>query len=366
MGLFCYFTAAILVSVQGSFWVLLLYDVAEAIDIAILRSEIGEAEPSRQPSFRHPTPEYVRFQGPPVIERIENLTFAGQHFDARLKYFQFGVISLELRMTFDADWPELIQLSNRWVAAPEIEQRAGEIVRQRIMRVRPALVRPYTDLLSEDYCIIRVEPTMDAATLLANCGPAIAQIVRGESVPLSSAENREILQPSISYYPNDLLVVGWMAAFIYDDEEDAAPVIQLLEYANTQLLEFRYYDELLTRVLAEVYKMLEHRGGVFRGWRMSREAERLNTIRLDITELTERMDNSIKFLSDMFYARMFRTIAERVGGADYRQLVDRKLRTAGDLYEFMTNEFHQSRAFVLEFLVVMILVIELVMLFRGK
>jgi len=58
-------------------------------------------------------------------------------------------------------------------------------------------------------------------------------------------------------------------------------------------------------------------------------------------------------------------MAERVGGTDYRVLVDRKLRTAGDLYEFMTNEFHQGRAFVLEFLVVMILVIELVMLFRG-
>jgi len=160
--------------------------------------------------------------------------------------------------------------------------------------------------------------------------------------------------------------VGWMAAFLYDNEEGAAPVIQLLEHANTQLLEFRYYDDLLTRVLADVYKILEHRGGVFQRWRMSREAERLNTIRLDITELTERVDNSIKFLSDMFYARMFRMITDRVGGSDYRVLVDRKLRTAGDLYEFMTNEFHQARAFVLEFLVVMILVIELVMLFRGK
>ena len=139
--------------------------------------------------------------------------------------------------------------------------------------------------------------------------------------------------------------------------------MQLLEYANTQLLEFRHYDDILTRVLQHVYKSLERKGGVFRRWRLARQAEQLNTIRLDVTELTERTDNAIKFLSDMFYARAYRMAANRVGVTDYRNLVEEKLRTAGELYEFMVNEFHQARAFVLEVLVVMILVIELVHLF---
>jgi hypothetical protein len=54
-----------------------------------------------------------------------------------------------------------------------------------------------------------------------------------------------------------------------------------------------------------------------------------------------------------------------VGVTDYRNLVEEKLRTAGELYEFMMNEFHQARAFVLEAMVVAILVIELFSLFRG-
>jgi hypothetical protein len=152
---------------------------------------------------------------------------------------------------------------------------------------------------------------------------------------------------------------------VYDTASGAAPTIQLLEYANTQLLEFRHYDDVLTRVLEQVYKRLERRGSFLRRWRMAREAERLNTLRLDVTELTERTDNAIKFLSDMFYARVYRIAAARVGVTDYRNLVEEKLRTAGDLYQFMTNEFHQARAFVLEALVVMILVIELMHLFRG-
>jgi hypothetical protein len=161
-------------------------------------------------------------------------------------------------------------------------------------------------------------------------------------------------------------VVGWTAAFIHDTAEDAVPTIQLLEYANTQLLEFRYYDAVLSQLLKGVYRSLEKKGGFLTRWRLASQAQHLNTIRLDIRELTERVDTSIKFLSDMFSARLYRLAAAKVGVVDYRRLVDGKLHTAGELYEFMMDQFHQSRAFVLEVLVVIILLIELVFLFRGK
>ena len=75
--------------------------------------------------------------------------------------------------------------------------------------------------------------------------------------------------------------------------------------------------------------MLEHKGlPLIRHWRMARQAERLNAMRLDIIELTERTDNAIKFLSDMYYARAYRMASSRVGVADYRNLVEQKLRIA--------------------------------------
>jgi hypothetical protein len=98
----------------------------------------------------------------------------------------------------------------------------------------------------------------------------------------------------------------------------------------------------------------------------ARDAEHLNHLRLDITELTERADNAIKFLSDMFYARAYRLAAVKVGAGDYRSLVDQKLRTAGELYEFMVNEFREARGFILELLVIVILIIEIIPIFRGK
>ncbi|MGA2992122.1 MAG: hypothetical protein ABSD88_16720 [Candidatus Korobacteraceae bacterium] len=175
-----------------------------------------------------------------------------------------------------------------------------------------------------------------------------------------------MLQSSLSYYPNDLAVVGWHAAFIYDTAAGAQAAIQVLEYANSQLLEFRHYDELLTRELEGVYRSLDCGTGALRRWRLAREATRLQTVRLEVIELAERVDNAIKFLSDMFPARLYRVAATKIGVMDYKDPVNRKLRTADELYRSMVEQFQQGRAFALELMVVIILVIELVFLFRGK
>ena len=139
-----------------------------------------------------------------------------------------------------------------------------------------------------------------------------------------------------------------------------------MEYANSQLLEFRHYDDVLSGLLADVYRKLDRGTGIFARWRLAREAERLNLILLEIRELTEKVDNSIKFLSDMFAARLYRMAAARIGVPDYRTLVDQKLESAGELYAFLTDRFYHGRAFVLEVMAVAILMIELVYLFRGK
>ncbi len=352
---------------QGSLWAILLYDIADQIHLDQLRSILGVEPALREPRFKHQAPDYVRFDRPPLEQCIESPSLdSGDRLQARIKYFEYGVLAVELELPFEVPWQDLIERSSRWIGSPEIEKLAASLANKCAKIAHAALKQPYAEWISEDYYIIHLRSAhLDAAALLAECGDGVAQLVRGETRPLSAGEREETLRASLSYYPTDLLVVGWMAALIYDTPEGAAPAIQLLEYANAQLLEFRYYDELLTRVLAGVYKSLG-RAGMLRRWRMARDAEHLNQIRLDLTDLTERIDNSIKFLSDMFYARAYRMAAARIGVNDYRKLVDEKLRTAGDLYEFMVDQFHQARAFLLEVMVVAILVIELAEVFWRR
>src|ERR1700728_2236814 len=106
-------------------------------------------------------------------------------------------------------------------------------------------------------------------------------------MPLSEGEQQEVMQSKISYYPNDLAVISWNGAFLYDSTAGAETVIQLLEYANSQLLEFRHYDELLTRELQSVYGFMDQGTGFFRRWRMARSASALYTRLLEVMELTE-------------------------------------------------------------------------------
>jgi hypothetical protein len=362
----------------GSFRILFLFDVCEEIRVEQLRRMIGEErgiERRRDPAFRHPSPEYVRFERPPAIQHLGAVKIErGAGFTGEVNYYEYGAVSLKLELPFELDWAALCALSSKWVADPQLEADALRIVRKCLENVGEALVKPNQDWLSEDYYIIHLHnhPGLNCTPsrflskdLIAQHGDDIARIVRGEVADLSDDEKREILSSRISYYPEDLLVVGWTAAFLCDTPESAPPTVQLLEYANTQLLEFRYYDTVLTRVLERVYSSLDQRGGLLRRWRLAREAEKLNKIRLDVRELTERIDTSIKFLSDMFSARQYRMAANKIGVDDYRKLVDSKLNTAGELYTFMMDQFNASRGFVLELMVVVILVIELAFLFRS-
>jgi hypothetical protein len=359
---------------HGSFRALLLYDIAEEFEVPELRRLLGAKPPARAPGFKLSAPGYVRFERPPLTEACEPIRLAtGESAHASMRYFDYGVVSLEVEMPFETDWPGLIALSNRWIEAGEVEQRGLKRVRDRIDSLATALRKPYAEWVDEAYYVLDLHDVhgpdgarLTAQDLLAQHGREISQVIRGETQPLSEGEQKEVLASSLSYYPTDLLVVGWLAALVYDTPEGAAPLIQLLEYANTQLLEYRRYDEILTALLKNTYTALERRGGFFSRWRLARDAEQLNRLRLDVTELTERADNAIKFLSDMFYARAYRVAAARVGAGDYRSLVDQKLHIAGELYEFMVNEFREARGFFLEVLVIVILIIELIPIFRGR
>ena len=116
-----------------------------------------------------------------------------------------------------------------------------------------------------------------------------------------------------------------------------------------QLLEFRYYDGLMTQLLSDVYDALERKRNILISrWSIPRDAKRFNTIRLDVMELTERIDNAIKFVSDVYYARLYRLASTRMGVPEYRNLLDEKLRTVGELYDFMVDQFNEARSFVVE------------------
>lgn len=355
--------------ISGSVLVLIQFDVCEELRLDQLQQSVN-ARTLQQPKTKHSVPAYVRYHRPPVAGPLEPLQLpGGERLEGEIKYYDYGVVSVVYQLSFKGNWQSLVQLASQWIWDVDFASKVEPIVRQRLENVASALVKPYARWLSEDYFIFHVREEGSAGTaveLTRERGREIAQIVRGDKQRLSEGETAEVLQSRISYYENDLTVIGWNAALLYDTNIGAETAIQLLEYANSQLLEFRHYDELLTGILDSVYQMVEKKKGILSRWRMSRQATRLHAVLLEVGELTERADNSIKFLSDMFAARLYRLAAARVGVPDYKDLVARKMRTAEDLYHDLVDQFNQARGFFLEAVVVLILLIELYFFFKGQ
>jgi len=358
---------------RGVFRILLLYDVAEAIDLAKVRELLGPRAASGAHGFPRRTPEYVRFEQPPVIEaRVPLALASGEEVASWVKYYAFAVIAVEIEVPFACDWDELQASASRWMDVAELEPLAREIVSGRLNEIEPAVSRRNEDWLSESYLMVNLQEVARdgneqcmALDLLETCGRRIVQLIRGESTPLAEKNVEEALRASLSYYATDLVLVGTSAALVYDRSDDAAATMLVLEFAKMQLLEFRYYDNLMSDLLTGIYSALDQKQNfLLSRWRLPRQSQRLNAIRLDVMDLTERIDNSIKFFSDVYYARVYRLAAQRLGVDEYRGLVDEKLSTAGELYEFMVDQFNETRSFVLEVIVGILALLDVIFWFK--
>ncbi len=81
-------------------------------------------------------------------------------------------------------------------------------------------------------------------------------LLSGESRPLSEGAKKDLLRYRGSYFEDDLVVLTWDRAFVCEPRGDS-DVVEVLEMANAQLLEFRYYDELLDDELPRMYDLVE-------------------------------------------------------------------------------------------------------------
>jgi hypothetical protein len=359
---------------RGLFRLLFLYDVAESIDMTKLRNLLGSRVGSSGQAFPRRTPGYVRFEDPPVLETADCISVTnGGNVACPVKYYSFGAIVIQVEVPFDCDMKTLVELGSRWMDAADVEPLVRKLAHGRLQHIQPAVTKATEDWLQENYLVVEIHEIFDeegqqpaADKIIVSYGGELVQLIRGETSPLAKHSIEEALQSSLSYYPSDLVVVGSHGAVVVDGPEDAAAVTQILEYAKMQLLEFRYYDRFLTGVLADFYQAMERKRNTLSArLTLPRESQRFNTIRLDVMELTERIDNAIKFVSDIYYARVYRLAATRMGVEDYRNLVDQKLDTFGELYDSMVDRFNETRSFVIELLIAILAVLDVIFLFRD-
>jgi hypothetical protein len=354
---------------SGSLTAFFLFDVGEAINLDRVRAEIGPASEVRL-APKSSTPPYVQYQQPPLAIDGGVLGPELGGFRVRFKVFDYGVISVAFSEPLPHTWQELLarglQCQEDGRLAGEAERRCREL----LGRLAPAVTAARQHYLAEDYFVFAVtalDASPTAEHVVDRHGDTIARLLRVEREPLSRQEREEVLRHRISYLENDLVIPAWNAAFVYDTEVGANAALEILEFANSQLLEFRYYDQLLDAQLAGIYAQLQEPGW-FKGWagrRYTRAAQRVHALFIDVNELTDRTENALKIAGDVYAARLFGLAAARLGLDQWKANVKEKLQTLDDIYRFAVEQTGMARGEFLELTIVLILVFELVLFFMG-
>ncbi len=352
---------------NGHVLALYLFEVGDAVDVRAIPALV-ETTVAAPLTPKSASPPYLQYQQPPVV--IDGPAPAGGAADAlhaRFKVYDYGIISVSFTERLTDTWEELVELGQRWQDNPRLLAEAERRCRELMQRIAPAITTPRSSLLWEDYVIFVVvpEPGDGAAdVVLAGRGETVAQMLRGEREPLSAQERDEVLRHRISYYSNDMVIATWSSALVYDSEAGAQGSVEMLEYVNSQLLQFRYYDQLLDDELERIYAQLQTAGWRqnWAGRRYSRAARHVHSLFIDVTELTDRTENALKIAGDVYAARLFAMAAARLGLEQWRGNVREKLKTLDDIYRFAVEHTAMTRGEFLELIVVVLILLEIVLL----
>jgi len=348
-----------------------LFDVADAIDLARLRVLLGGGAETARFLPKPATPSYVQYHEPPIVvdrEAIDAPQLDG--FRARFKFFDYGIVSVALSRAFSGSWVDLIALGQDLMENDRLESDVERVCAALVDRYREALQGARSSFLSEDYLVFAIhdlERPLAGDALVDTHGEEIALLLRGEHNALSRQERDEVLRHRVSYLADDLVIPTWNAALVYDTEPGAKAALEILEFANSQLLQYRYYDELLDQQLERIYGAQQRRPWFpwLTGRRYTRAARQLHALFIEVNEITDKTENALKMVGDIYAARLFNLVAARLGLDRWKQNLEDKLETLDDIYRFAVEQTGMARGELLELTIVVILLVELALLFMG-
>jgi len=341
---------------EGAFHAYFVYDVADTIDLPRLGS-VGGSGVARAPLQlrREASAGSIAYPAPPIAVTLPS----SSGFTIRAKVFDYGIISIRISREFAGSWQSFAALTRTLRNDPALEQLARTTLDRLLEEIGPALDEPHQPLL-EDYFVFDVEAfvtPVTAAQLLGPCGAALASLVLGEERRLMDAEREETLRVNFSYFEDDLAVVQWDTAFVYDRREGGAAILDILEFANTQLAELRTYDARLDAELDTIYALDPKRPTRRFGRKEAQQAaDRLRYLIVDIIRAT----NALKIIGDAYYARLYRGAAGRLGLKDWQKQIDSKLQSVNEMYRFSNDQAQAARGEFLELIVIVLIALEIV------
>jgi hypothetical protein len=361
--------------IDGSAIVYRLHDVGYAIDLERASALLAPSDPVRARPARGEA-EAIQIKNPPVAVTLGDApVMIGDEVRAvrvSARVFDFGVCAM--RASVDAPdgttWDAFATLGAAADASAELGALLDRELGRLVEIIGPSIERPGLAPVTESYVVFRVRrfgrADGTAAQVAELSDEDLVSLLLNEREPLAPEARRELLSHRFSYYTNELTVLTWDNALVIEPRAHDHDVEYILEFANAQLLELRFYDATLDRELPRMYdRAAAARGGLRYAptRRFSPILAAMQTQVADVTETVERVDNALKVTDDVHLARIYAAALDLFREAAWRRGVDRKLAIMRETYAMLNDEAQAARAELLEIAIVLLIVLEIVLSF---
>jgi hypothetical protein len=353
---------------SGILHIYVAFDWGDEIDLERARQLIP-AEPHALPRKAR-TPSSIGYQPPPLRFSLPNVELPLREIvssaaEVDVTVFDFGAVSASFHVPFELSASSLTVLAASLAQPAEILERIRKGLWPIFERLRGSIQNPAWHDLSEEYFVFQLKPapnTKPEVLLEVHC-EWLARLIRLEAGPLSKSEVTEALRQRLTYTPDDLLVVDWAAAVLVD--ADCNDTLDVIAFANLQLLEFRYIDARLDTRLGETYHLIQRfarRWLPF--WRThARQLRAIGALNADVNIMLERSANALNLVGDPYLARAFHVLSMRFHLDEWGQGIRRSIGVLEGIYKVVSDQSATYRAELLELTIVLLILFEIVMAF---
>ncbi|HDS64077.1 MAG TPA: hypothetical protein ENN52_08205 [Methanofollis liminatans] len=335
-----------------------IYDIGREVNLDWLEKELAASFVTARTRFRRVKPKSIIMEIPPLMLWMEPVLVEkdGRTFDFKVvaRIYDVGAISVcFVYERTDADMAVLEDTALLFAGQEGLSdfflsylKTLGEILKPHIkdFALNPDFFEDYTIHVTD-----RLDDAIDPVVLLT-----------GERTAISSQMREEILKNTQSYTVDDRAILSWDAALLCNPEYPA-DLIDLIEYANVQVLELRYYDRELTRQMEKMYDdiaLADHLPWFRRTRHYHGIMADLMETNAEFSEIIEKIDNLIKVTEDVYYARVYATVLKVIRSGQWSESVSRKIEVIRENYSMLSDEVRIQHSHFLEWVIIVLIALE--------
>jgi hypothetical protein len=352
---------------QGRCFPLFAFEVAQAIDLDAAERRLLSGAERQTIKHKRRAPASFEYRPAPLRVNRDGVAHAlGEHRTTQgvdVVLYDFGAVSVSYEISIAGPLTALPALAEELWGNERLLADSRRQVEELLSVLGDAALRPHIADFVEDYSIFHIEAftaPCEAAALWTDYGQTVSQILRAARNPLSQQEVADATALRLSFGPTDATIIDTDAAILFDAEgEDVRDVI---EFANTQVLEMRFLDQQLDNALERAYDtQLGRSTHLWGAGHLGPDLRRLARMQLDSAILFEQVTNALKLVGDQFLARVYSLTSRRFHLAEWDASISRKLQTLDGIYAKMTDQAATRRMEVLEWIIIILFVLSLLL-----